>query len=348
MYDPNCEETDEETVIAAHWECLRRNSEFRSLAERWLKSEKFRFSFALTSDYHDLQHHTPRCALDWMLTTAQRLRLARFQIKNFKWIHDCRFNFGPIICQENFSPVALTQKNLSKYFQLAPLKHLPLPLRVDRPWGEAPDLFKKQFRVAYGSDYHFGEISQGLNSVAKFLRDAGVSLHRDPLKNGPTIAPLLFKLGSEMRDLAEFCKIFAIPKLRYSEKRFKSFLEQIRENFHESVPLVPTKTYDAHKSYLGTVEDWRWYLEAESLGLDVRKAADLRKLSERYSEDLRQRAMRGKAPGRAKAHGHTGSKIPSNVIKNRRRTVKRHVLAIKSWIRRAYPPQSPGADAKAI
>jgi hypothetical protein len=47
-YDPNCEATNEETVIAAHWECLRRNSEFCSLSERWLKSNDFRRTHALS------------------------------------------------------------------------------------------------------------------------------------------------------------------------------------------------------------------------------------------------------------------------------------------------------------
>jgi hypothetical protein len=347
MYDPNCEETNEETVIAAHWECLRRNSEFRSLSERWLKSENFRHSYALTSDYHDLQHHTSRCALDWMLTTTQRVRLAKFQIENRKWIFDCRFNFGPLVCHENFPPVAVTRENWRKFYRVEPMPDPPPPIHVDQPWNKTADLFKEKFRIAYSSDYHFGEINPGLNSVADFLRNAGIRLARDSVKESPIIAPLLFKLGSELRDLAEFCKAYAIPKRRHSEKQFKSFLEQIRENFNASVPLIPTKTYDAHKSYLGTIEDWRWFLKAESMGLDVRKAADLRTLSERYSEDLRERAIRGKAPRRAKAHGFTGSKIPGKVIKNRRRTVKRHVLTIESWIRRTYPPQPTSAPAKA-
>jgi hypothetical protein len=111
--------------------------------------------------------------------------------------------------------------------------------------------------------------------------------------------------------------------------------------------LLPTKTYDLHKTYQGTEEDWHWFLEAERFGLDIRNSADLYKLSEHYCEDLRQRAMRAKAPPRTKAHGHTGTKFSSQVIKNRRSVVKQHVLTIEKWIRAAYPPETrePGATA---
>jgi hypothetical protein len=151
----------------------------------------------------------------------------------------------------------------------------------------------------------------------------------------------------ELRDLAEFSKVFKIPKCRYSEKRFKSFLGQIHDSFKASNLLLPTKTYDTHESYQGTTEDWLWFLEAERLDLDIRKSADCYKLAEIYSEKLRQRAMRGKAPRRAKAHGHTGSKFSSKVIKNRRSVVKQHVRTIEKWILAAYPRQTPGPDVTA-
>jgi hypothetical protein len=50
MYDPNSEKTEEEIVIAGHWELLRRNSAFRELSAQWSKSEEFRRTHALTSD----------------------------------------------------------------------------------------------------------------------------------------------------------------------------------------------------------------------------------------------------------------------------------------------------------
>ena len=62
-YDPNCEATNAVQVVAGHWECLRRNEEFRKLSERWLQSEEFRLSHALSPDYHDMER--PCFASGW-------------------------------------------------------------------------------------------------------------------------------------------------------------------------------------------------------------------------------------------------------------------------------------------
>ena len=339
---------NEEKVVAGHWELLRRNKEFRALSARWLKSEVFRRSHALSPNYHDMQNHTPRCAWDWMLTAAQRVRLAKFQIEKLHWLFDNDFNFGPIICCENFPAAAVTGKNWRGYLKVESLPNPPPPITVDQSWNCTPDLFKQQFRLAYASTNEFGEINARFQEHGKSLARAASRLAAgDPLNEISVIANYLFTLGSELRNLAEFFKVFKIPKCRCSEKRFKSFLGQIHDSFKASNLLLPTKTYDTHESYQGTDEDWLWFLEAERLGLDIRKSADCYKLAEIYSGKLRQRAMRGQAPRCAKAHGHTGSKFSSEVIKNRRSTVKRHVLTIENWIRAAYPRQTlePGATA---
>jgi hypothetical protein len=347
-YNPNCEATNGEKVVAGHWELLRRNKEFRALSARWLKSEEFRRFHALSPNYHDMQNHTPRCAWDWMLTAAQRVRLAKFQIENLRWLLDDNFNFGPIICRENFPPAKVTKKNWRKFLQVEPLPNPPPPITVSQSWNCTPDLFKQQFRRAYASPNEFGEINARFQEHGKFLANAASRLGAgDPHNEASVIADYLFTLGSELRDLAEFSKVFKIPKCRYSEKRFKSFLGQIHDSFKASNLLLPTKTYDTHESYQGTTEDWLWFLEAERLDLDIRKSADCYKLAEIYSEKLRQRAMRGKAPRRAKAHGHTGSKFSSKVIKNRRSVVKQHVRTIEKWILAAYPRQTPGPDVTA-
>jgi len=348
IYDPNCEATNTEKVVAGHWECLRRNEEFRALSARWLESEAFRRSYALLPDYYDMQHHTPRCAWDWMLTAAQRVRLAEYQIEKLHWLADNDFNFGPITCRNNFPPAAVTSQNWHEFLRVEPLPNAPPPITVAQAWDCTPDLFKKQFRLAYASPNEFGDVSTRLAELAKFLHIAASKLAAgDPLKEAPIIAQSLFMFGLEFGDLAEFSKVFKIPKRPYSEKRFKSLLGQIHDNFKTANLLVPTKTYDAHSSYQGTEEDWRWFLEAERLGLNIRKSADLATLSKRYSEELRQRAMRGQAPPRAKAHGFTGSKFTSKVIKNRRSVVKRHVLSIGKWIRAAFPRQTPEPGATA-
>jgi hypothetical protein len=348
-YDPNCEETNPEKVVAGHWELLRRNKEFRALSERWLRSHKFRCSHALSSAYYDMQNHTPRCGWDWMLTAAQRVRLAKFQIEKLHWLADSNFNFGPIICHENFSPAALNDKNWKNFLRVEPMPNAPPPISINDSWDRTPAIFKEQFRLAYAKNSEFGDVNSRFYDLANLLRVAAAKLAAgDPLKETPIIANYLFQLGGELHELAEFFKIFKIPKRRYSEQRFKFFLGQIHDSFKTANLLLSTKTYGTHKSYQGTNEDWLWLLEAERLGLDIRKSADLAMLAERYSEKLRQRAMRGQAPPRAKAHGHTGSKFSSKVIKNRRSTVKRHVLAIEKWICAVFPKHAPKSDATAF
>jgi hypothetical protein len=347
-YDPNCEATNEKKVVAARWECLRRNEDFRTLSERWLESEEFRRSHAVSPIYNDPKHHTPRCAWDWMLTATQRVELAEFQIEKRQWFVDSDFNFGPIICRRNFSLAAVTEKSWREFLRVEPLLNPPPPLAVSQAWDRTPNLFKEQFRLASIGNIAFGEINAGLHQHANLMAIAASKLAAgDPLKEMPIIAHYLGEFGRELHKLAEFTKVFKIPKSRYSEKRFRLFLGQIRESFKAAKLLLPTKTYDTHKSYQGTEEDWRWFLEAERLGLDIHKSADARKLAELYSEDLRQRTMRGRAPRRAKAHGFSGSKFSSRVIKNRRSTVKRHVLTIEKWIRASYPPQTPEPGATA-
>ncbi len=341
-YDPNSEVTNAEKVIAGHWECLRRNVDFRSLSKRWLASEKFRLKHALSPDYYDMENHTPRCAFDWMLPTVERVRLAEFQIENCRWLLDRDFNFGPIVCHENFAPVAVTRQNWREFLRVEPMPHAPPPVTVSQSWNRTPDEFKRQFRLAYFSAHEFGEINARLAEHGTCLARLASRLNAgDPLKEVSVIANYLFGLGQELRELAEFCKVFKIPTSRVSEKRFKAFLGQIHDSFKASGLLVPTKTYDTHNSFQGTNEDWRWFLQAEDLGLDIRKSADVHRLAEIYSEDLRQRTIQGQAPRRAKPHGHSGTKFSSRVIKNRSSTVKRHVLAVENWIRLAYPRSKP-------
>jgi hypothetical protein len=272
-----------------------------------------------------------------MLTVEQRLRLAEFQIEKLHWFFEPDFNFGPIICRENFSRAAVTRKNWRDFLRVEPRPNAPPPITVSQSWASVPELFKEQFLLAYSSNAEFGEVNARLDELGNLLRIAAIKLAAgEPLTEIHSIANSLLDFGSELHQLAEFSKVFKIPKRCYSEKRLNQLLDEIRESFQAARLLVPTKRYDTHASYQGTSEDWRWFLEAERLGLDIHKSADAYKLAEIYSEDLRQRTMSGKAPRRAKGHGFSGTKVPSLVLKNRRSIVKRHVLTIKEWIRAAY------------
>src|SRR5207248_2708156 len=102
----------------------------------------------------------------------------------------------------------------------------------------------------------------------------------NPLGEAKNIAKFLFDLSRKMRDLVEFSKVFIIPKRAQSEQTFNQSIEKFRQSLKSEKLLIPTKKYDLHRSYKGTREDWRWFLTAEHLGLDIRKSADLCKLAE--------------------------------------------------------------------
>ncbi len=339
-YNPTSESTNSERVIAAIWECLRRNEKFRSVATQWLASADFRFAHAATVDYHNPQVHTQRCALDWMLTSAERIRLAEVQIAKFRWWTDHRFNFGPIQCDSNPALRARSRKELQTLLQPTPLPNPPQPITVEQSWSQVPEQFKAQFRFAHFSQQQFGELNQRLEEISKIVREMPAKLlGADAPKHLPQIADTLGRIGLELNELAQRNKIFVIPWSRYSNNRFQQMLDTVKASFSRAKMLVPTKRYDRHSSYLGTTEDWRWFLKAEHQRLNIQKSADLRTLATQYSEDLRQRAIQGKAPRRAKPHGFTGEKVPGTAVKNRRRTVARHVRSIQNWIALAYPPE---------
>ena len=93
--NPATEPDNDRAVVASKWELLRRNSTFGDLARQWISSDSFRQEHALTPDYK--RDDAARCALDWMLTSTRRLKLARFQIRNLSFMRDPRFKFGPLM-----------------------------------------------------------------------------------------------------------------------------------------------------------------------------------------------------------------------------------------------------------
>jgi hypothetical protein len=194
VYDPNTEPTNEETAIAGRWELLRRNSAFQEVAAQWIESEAFRRSHALTSEYHDLQNHTPRCALDWMLTTARRIALAKFQIEHRKWMVDPRFNFGPFLCRENFSAAKVTRENYREYHDIKPLPDAPPPLRVSHSWNVARDLFKKEFAIAYDASNRLTRLNERLEEISQTLRLAGRKLAHGDKPNEMSVIGAVFFL----------------------------------------------------------------------------------------------------------------------------------------------------------
>ena len=342
---------DNEQVFACRWELLRRNQQFRAVAEKWIASESFRKAHALTAEYRHFVRMVPCCALDWMLTPKQRLDLARFQIEMLTWKRNPHPNFGPIICCQK-SLARLSRENVTDFVELRQMKNAPEPVTPDRAWNNVPEPFKHQFRYAVLPS----PLKPAFDSINKTIADTSrdVLLIARKLALGDKLGEMegmiqrLLDRGFELHHLSNYFALYRIARGGYSNKTFNGYLERIKKDFSGAYgEIYATTKYDRHRSFLGTTEDWHWFLEAERRGLDIKKYADLYALAELYCENLRSRVIHGQAPRHAQAHGHTGTPFLSKYIKARRPAVRRHVLKIEEWIRTEYLPL-PSAPSKIV
>jgi hypothetical protein len=148
----------------------------------------------------------------------------------------------------------------------------------------------------------------------------------------------LFRFGSWCSTLAEFHRIFALPNATYTPNGLNHQFDQILNDFKASGHFDARARYSRGKNFLGSAEDWKWFLTAEQNGLDWRKSADVYRLAQLHTEQLRPRP--GK-PNRAnvKAYGGIDQPPKSTLLKNRRSTVANHCCGIQNWIEKQYPPQ---------
>ena len=335
---------DEEQVFASLWELLRRNTEFQTITEKWVASASIRRHHALTPDYCDFRRLVPHCALDWMLTPKQRLELAQFQIKKRTWQLGKHRNFGPITWRWRDPLTRMSRKTAYDSIEVLPMENAPAPITVKLAWNAVSEPFKRQFRFAAQPRIPaFASINQTVGQAALVLGIIARKLQAgDPLHEMDNMANIAFEGAIGLHQLAGNYRLYGIAHGDYSNSAFGRFFECIKQDFSGPCgQIFSAKKYDSHRSYLGTTEDWRWFLEAESCGLDINKSADRYRLAEIYYEDLRRRKMRGQAHPHSKAHGFTGSRVSSRDKKNCRSVVKRHVLNIQKWIQWTYLPLPP-------
>src|SRR5262245_27855732 len=120
-YDPTTETMkDEEIVVACRWELLRRHPGFRAVAKKWVASTSFRKAHALTREYLDFVRLAPRCALDWMLTPTERVKLAQFQIAKRTWQLGKGRNFGPVVWRFRNRMASMSRKTAYDSIEVKP------------------------------------------------------------------------------------------------------------------------------------------------------------------------------------------------------------------------------------
>ena len=195
-------------------------------------------------------------------------------------------------------------------------------------WDAVPELFKRQFRfVMQPREPAFDSINETINKAVLAFGIISRKLQAgDPLQEMNEMANVAFEHVEELQQLAGNYRLYRIAHGDYSSAAFRRFFDRIKQDFSGKFgQIFSARKYDSHRSYLGTAQDWEWFLEAESRGLSIKKSADLYALAKLYCEDLHQRTIRGRAPPHTKPYGHTGSAFSSKAIKARRTAVKRHV-----------------------
>ena len=319
IYSPWDEDTNSEQTIAAHWELLRRNQSFQSVASRWCESPDFRIQHCLTTDYRSGQVHYQRCALDWMLSPTERLQLAEHQIAKMHWFRILRFNFGPIRARYTSSLLGKTSaKAIREALDIQPIHMTGNPVCLSQNWSILPAEFQQQFRLACIEPSEVSEITPAVQQTAALLRRVGHNLARKELSRDELlkIADDLAGHGDELREIGEFNKIFSMPLKNYSRNAFESGLEFIRTSFLKDrrVRIDPERKYNLHKSYMGTKEQWRWFLESE---VTSQRAAALKLAREKAKSQAWDSDWAWESYGQ---------------------TIRRSVGAIEKWIARIYPP----------
>jgi hypothetical protein len=337
LYDPTTEPNLGQRSSAGRWELLRRNAAFRRTARRWVLDRNFRLRHAQSEDYYNEVVHFPRCALDWMIPADQRIELARHQLSKGHWIGDLRFNFGPITAKLLCPAPLLSHQNIAQSFEVRPRSSSPFCLTLEQAWPETPPAFKDQFVVATRGDVKFEVLTEQLKEVGVYLRWAARRvLREDNSQKRLEIAETLFELGQQLLDKGEFQHVFGIPNELCSSGKLSEYIDAIRKHCFDAGQIVDR--YTRHASWLGTGNQWHYFLVAEQRGFDPTNTAHMAQLAGFYSEALKRGLHESTVRPNTKRHGFMGTGVPYKVIRNRRSTVREFITGLQEWIDNIYPP----------
>jgi len=335
-YDPNSETEPSIRTAALYWELLRRNTRFKELAINWIADNKFRVKHSESNDYHHSTLHFPRCALDWMISGAARVRLADVQLAAGHWYRDNRFNFGPIVATQRRHPLDVDWKTIPSAFNIQPLADAPPPLRIEQTWPETPLRFREQFNLAVHDGGEFQVVTNHIHEAGNYLQWVAARLYRkDAPEKLPQIVQQLFELGQYFHELAAFQGIFAVPNAYCPPGKFKAYLDAIRKHCSEAGQIV--RRYSAQASWLGTAKAWRWFLVAEQRDWDPKNLKQMYQLARLYSQELRKQKYTPELRKNVKVEGYRTDPEKSTSIGNRRKTVADFINQIREWRDSIYP-----------
>ena len=313
----------EEATSAALWELLRRNKRFSAYAQEWIDSERFRRRESIDFEgpkecYLQVSDYV-RCALDWMLTPEQRCNLAKDQIRNLTFKTQPEYNFGPILVQKNYSWIRepITRDTIGQMWKVAPDPRGESPLRISQPWDKTPNQFRNQFTLGFKGPE--------MVCVDPTHNGHGLFKHANQLLGNPDpeevkqIAQELVFLSDQLRRLGGDFLVFALPRVNLSRRLFDRMMKQIENDYLKAgLKITGPRRFDTRRSFLGTSEDWEWFLESEAQAFNHYSTAEvyLRRKHPNLQWKTRKESKRRQQIGG---------------------TIRKHVLAIRGWIDRVYP-----------
>ena len=329
QYDPCQEKTNGEQVAAANWELLRRIPAFQETAKQWTASSEFRQQHVSSRGTY-AKNDPARCSLDWMLTPAERQRLAIFQTTHrlLFWPDSSgpnavEWNFGPIIIEWDWGAQdGWLSKSIDKIVRIRAVNECADPLTLATNWTDAPARFKEQFRQATigGSllkEVKLLEIGEILAKLGNALL-AGEALSKE---DQLALGQYLFRQGNSLRAIDQNFKLAALPRVFMDERKLDETLGQIKAGLRF---LRRTgHDWNTKKSFLGTPNQWRRFLAWEAHRENAYKAA---------AEFLREDDSR-----LTNRKGKQGEPSRSEIQRDIAGSINTAVQAIKSWFPRLYP-----------
>jgi hypothetical protein len=318
-YNPKSAVGDLEQVFAANWELLRRVPAFQAIAKQWSENEKFRLQHVgERAVYKD--NVFARCALDWMLTSKQRFRLAKHQMQHRLFFWDQTANFGPIIVEKRLERLtAGLRECIDDLVKVKPDPNSGGVLHLGQTWPCTPLKFRSQFASVFDSDdlatIELGEPGLILTRVGNMLlKGKSVSSEEQA-----ALGRYLFQLGENFVRVSRELKIAAIRRHHfYSERRVDEILRRIKE----SLPYQPRtgNDLDTKRSFLGTPDQWNKFLAWEAHDYNAYRAA-----AEFAPKWARKAKRRIGDPSRSERQRDIAGSI------------RKAVKAIQQWFPKIYP-----------
>lgn len=248
-----------------------------------------------------------------MLNPDEACLLAKELLPHGRLKLDERFNFGPIHQQFKATRLKgpLTLETLFDAFTLTPDRRHKFRLSCKHNWLQAPPGFRKQFVIACSGGKDFS-IHNGRVLRTNLIQFANRLLACQDAAEAHSLGRQCFERIYELGEYSDKVIVLNLGNKEYPHWQANELLELVRGQ----IPTM-TRRSEEKRSWYGTGENWRWYLEWENNGQKVREAAN--------------------AYVKEKSPKQTGKKSIAARERDARKTIRDHIEVINRWIKQTYP-----------